>query len=282
MLAGGHADSAGRRGLAAPPAGRSSAANYDAARQVLIDNRLHREQAGYHVDHPAAPRRHRHARAGQSRLGPAPADHDPSSRQPRCRPVRGRTDRHRRRPRTALLQSRPAADQRLGQPSGRTSTSDASAAALPYPLQPDRRPARPARRPGGYVREWPRPDERAERHRSYALQWFGFAVASVAIWGYFLRCAAHDVSLMTPSPARPPGATGPADAAPGRRPARPALRHRRRGSSFRRLAARAAPRNHGQWSHRRHLPAADPAAWLALHGPAAASRPNCTASGCCC
>jgi len=40
--------------------------------------------------------------------------------------------------------------------------------------------------PGGYVREWPRPDERAERHRSYALQWFGFALASVAIWGYFL------------------------------------------------------------------------------------------------
>jgi len=40
--------------------------------------------------------------------------------------------------------------------------------------------------PGGYVREWPRPDERAERHRSYALQWFGFALASLGIWGYFL------------------------------------------------------------------------------------------------
>ena len=40
--------------------------------------------------------------------------------------------------------------------------------------------------PGGFVREWPRPDERADRHRSYALQWFGFAVASLGIWGYFL------------------------------------------------------------------------------------------------
>jgi surfeit locus 1 family protein len=40
--------------------------------------------------------------------------------------------------------------------------------------------------PGGYVRDWPRPDERADRHRSYALQWFGFAAASLGIWAYFL------------------------------------------------------------------------------------------------
>ncbi|MDE2440442.1 MAG: SURF1 family protein, partial [Betaproteobacteria bacterium] len=32
--------------------------------------------------------------------------------------------------------------------------------------------------PAGFDREWPRPDERIERHRSYALQWFGFAIAS--------------------------------------------------------------------------------------------------------
>jgi surfeit locus 1 family protein len=56
---------------------------------------------------------------------------------------------------------------------------------VPYPLQPVVVHLDPGA-PGGYVREWPRPDERAERHRSYALQWFGFALASVAIWGYFL------------------------------------------------------------------------------------------------
>ena len=38
----------------------------------------------------------------------------------------------------------------------------------------------------GFVRDWPRPDERAERHRSYALQWFGFAASSLGIWAYFL------------------------------------------------------------------------------------------------
>jgi surfeit locus 1 family protein len=39
-----------------------------------------------------------------------------------------------------------------------------------------------AQAPAGFVREWPRPDERIERHYSYALQWFGFAFATVAIW----------------------------------------------------------------------------------------------------
>lgn len=36
----------------------------------------------------------------------------------------------------------------------------------------------------GYLREWPRPDDRHERHRSYALQWLGFAVAAVLIWAW--------------------------------------------------------------------------------------------------
>lgn len=42
-----------------------------------------------------------------------------------------------------------------------------------------------AEQPGGYLRVWPRPDERIERHRSYAFQWFGFAVGAVGIWAWF-------------------------------------------------------------------------------------------------
>lgn len=41
-----------------------------------------------------------------------------------------------------------------------------------------------ADQPGGYLRVWPRPDERIERHRSYALQWFGFAASAVGIWAW--------------------------------------------------------------------------------------------------
>ena len=36
--------------------------------------------------------------------------------------------------------------------------------------------------PAGFVRDWPRPDERKERHLSYALQWYGFAASAVLIW----------------------------------------------------------------------------------------------------
>jgi surfeit locus 1 family protein len=36
--------------------------------------------------------------------------------------------------------------------------------------------------PAGFVRDWPRPDARIERHYGYAMQWLGFAIATVAIW----------------------------------------------------------------------------------------------------
>lgn len=39
--------------------------------------------------------------------------------------------------------------------------------------------------PHGYLRVWPRPDERHERHTSYALQWFGFAASTAGIWAWF-------------------------------------------------------------------------------------------------
>lgn len=39
--------------------------------------------------------------------------------------------------------------------------------------------------PHGFVRDWPRPDDRYEKHLSYAYQWYGFAATSFAIWAYF-------------------------------------------------------------------------------------------------
>lgn len=35
---------------------------------------------------------------------------------------------------------------------------------------------------GGYLRAWPRPAERITTHIGYAYQWFGFAVAALLIW----------------------------------------------------------------------------------------------------
>lgn len=58
-------------------------------------------------------------------------------------------------------------------------------ARVEFPLQPIVLELDPAS-PAGFVRDWPRPDERIERHVGYAMQWYGFAAASVGIWLFFL------------------------------------------------------------------------------------------------
>ncbi len=37
---------------------------------------------------------------------------------------------------------------------------------------------------GGFARNWVRPDDRIEKHLSYAYQWYGFAIASILIYLY--------------------------------------------------------------------------------------------------
>jgi len=156
---------------------------FDAARQVLIDNRLHREQAGYHVITPLRLEgSEMHVLVNRGWL-PAAADHRilPDAAVPH-----GSVE---------LTGIAVVPEQRCFNLSPQPVNSwdpvwqnlDLARfrAVVSYPLQPvviqlD------ADAPGGYVREWPRPDERSERHRSYALQWFGFAAASVGIWAYFL------------------------------------------------------------------------------------------------
>jgi surfeit locus 1 family protein len=51
-----------------------------------------------------------------------------------------------------------------------------------FPVQPVVIQMDPDSAGGGFVREWPRPDERIERHLGYAWQWYGFAATLVAIW----------------------------------------------------------------------------------------------------
>lgn len=157
--------------------------NYDATRQVLIDNRLHREQAGYHVITPLRlDGSTMHVLVNRGWL-PAAADHRvlPAAEVPAgtieitgIAVIPGQ--------RFFNLAAQPASG---WEPVWQNLDLERFRQALPYPLQPvviqlD------AAAPGGYLRDWPRPDERADRHRSYALQWFGFAVASLGIWVYLL------------------------------------------------------------------------------------------------
>jgi surfeit locus 1 family protein len=156
---------------------------FDPQRQVLIDNRLHLEQAGYHVITPlrlAGSTMHVLVNRGWL---PADANH-------RVLPEAGVPSGNVELTGIAIIPEQRffnlAAQPTTGwEPVWQNLDLERFRAVVSYPLQPlvillD------ADAPGGYLREWPRPDERSERHRSYALQWFGFAVASIGIWAYFL------------------------------------------------------------------------------------------------
>ena len=157
--------------------------HYDATRQVLIDNRLHREQAGYHVITPLRLEgSDMHVLVNRGWL-PAPADH---ARQPEAAVPVGAVELTGIAVLPASRFFNLAAQPSSGwQPVWQNLDLERFRSAVDYPLQPLIVQLDP-QAPGGFVREWPRPDERADRHRSYALQWFGFAVASLGIWGYFL------------------------------------------------------------------------------------------------
>lgn len=156
---------------------------YDAGRQILVDNRLYQERAGYHVVTPL--------RLADSDLYvlvnrgwvPAPADHAvlPAAPVP-AGPVEISGIAVVPGSHFFTLAPQPAAG---WEPVWQNLDLERFRKAVPYPLQPvvvqlD------AKAPGGYVRDWPRPDERADRHLSYALQWIGFAASAVGIWVYFL------------------------------------------------------------------------------------------------
>lgn len=156
---------------------------YDAARQVLIDNRLHQERAGYHVITPLRLEgSEMHVLVNRGWL-PAPADH---ARQPEAAVPVGAVELTGIAVLPASRFFNLAAQPSSGwQPVWQNLDLERFRSAVDYPLQALIVQLDP-QAPGGFVREWPRPDERADRHRSYALQWFGFAVASLGIWGYFL------------------------------------------------------------------------------------------------
>jgi len=157
--------------------------SYDASHQVLIDNRLHQEQAGYHVITPLRlAGSDMHVLVNRGWL-PAPADH-------RILPVAEVPAGPVELTGIALMPAKRFFNLAPQPTTGweavwQNLDIERFRSTVPYPLQPVIIQLDPEA-PGGYVRDWPRPDERADRHRSYALQWFGFAASSLGIWGYLL------------------------------------------------------------------------------------------------
>lgn len=155
--------------------------SYDAGRQILIDNRVHGGRAGYHVVTPlkldgAA----MHVLVNRGWV-PAAADRRVL---PQVPPPTARVEI------TGVAVLPPARFFTLGEVASPGTVwqnldlarfrDHAGVPLQPVVLQLD------ATAPGGYVRDWPRVDERALRNLGYAWQWFGFAAASAGIWLYFL------------------------------------------------------------------------------------------------
>lgn len=165
---------------------------YDAAGQILIDNRVHQGRAGLHVLTPLI------LADGRTRILvnrgwiAAPPAHAPRIEVPvPDGPVAVAG--------TAIVPPARlfalAADD--APPGGNAVWQHLDLAryraALPHPVGPLVIQLAPdAAGAGGLVRDWPRPDARHERHRAYAAQWFGFAAAVCGIWLFFaVRRAAY-------------------------------------------------------------------------------------------
>lgn len=152
---------------------------FETDRQFLVDNRIHREQAGYHVLTPLR------IDGSDTRVLvnrgwiPANARHDdiPQVATP-AGPVTLSGTAVVPGTRFFTLADAPQAG---WQPVWQNLDLARFAGSAPYPLQPVVVQLAPDA-PAGFVRDWPRPDERFERHLSYALQWYGFAASAVLIW----------------------------------------------------------------------------------------------------
>ncbi|MDP2795154.1 MAG: SURF1 family protein [Sulfurisoma sp.] len=157
---------------------------FDAARQILIDNRIDptTERAGYHIVTPLK-------LAGSDmrvlvNRGWVPASVDRRIL-PEVPPPTGTVNL------TGIAVVPPSKFFTLAppaagwQPVWQNLDLGRIKAAAPWPLQPVVVQLDVAA-PHGFGRNWPRPDEWADKHLSYALQWFGFAASTIGIWLYFL------------------------------------------------------------------------------------------------
>ncbi len=158
--------------------------HYDPGYQVLLDNRVHRGQAGYHVVTPFK------IEGGEVRLlvnrGWVPLGDDRQAL-PEVRVPEGLQE-------ITGIATVPAEKVfSLGDPAPisprwpqvwQHMDMRRYAALVPFPLQPvvvllD------AEVPGGYVREWQRLDSGIAVHQAYAVQWFALAAALLGGYLYF-------------------------------------------------------------------------------------------------
>lgn len=167
---------------------------YEPHREILIDNRIHREQAGYHVLTPLRLENSEIRVLVNRGWIPAPAEH---SQTPQVRTPPGLVEVSGMAiiPGTRFFTLGDEVESRQWQRVWQNLDLARYGKLLGTPLQPVVVQLSPDSTAGGFVREWPRPDERLEKHVGYAFQWWGFAATTVAIWLFVTfrpRKSTHD------------------------------------------------------------------------------------------
>ena len=157
---------------------------YEPAFQILVDDRIHRERAGYHVLTPLRLEGSEMRVLVNRGWVPALADHShwPQVETPTgVHEVTGMAvvpgTRY-----LALGPDSPSVDSSGWQVVWQNLDLVRYQKLINFPLQPMVIELAPTSLAGGFAREWPRPDEKIERHIGYAFQWWGFAVATIIIW----------------------------------------------------------------------------------------------------
>ncbi len=157
--------------------------HYEPDHQILLDNRVHREQAGYHIITPLRiENSEMHVLINRGWV-PALAEH---SQTPQVATPAGIVE-------VSGMAIVPGTRyftlgvEGAGQHSGwqkvwQNLDLPRYREMVSFPLQPIIIELSPESAAGGFAREWSRPGERIERHVGYALQWWGFALATVLIW----------------------------------------------------------------------------------------------------
>jgi surfeit locus 1 family protein len=151
---------------------------YDARRQVLVDNRVHEGRAGYHVVTPLAIPDGRIVlvNRGWTPVGASRAE------LPRVAPPAGSVTVVGR----LALPSTGFVELAQGQASGPVwqnldparFAAATGVAVVPAMIEATAPPAPD----DGLVRDWPAPDFGVEKHRIYMLQWYAFAALAIVLW----------------------------------------------------------------------------------------------------
>lgn len=157
------------------------AGTFDAAHQILLDNRLYQGRPGYHVVTPlvTADRRTVLVDRGWVPAGATRAELPAVPPQPGAVSVTGRVNQ----PPPAFLElSAETVKGPVWQNLDLARYASATGlAVLPVIVEQ----TAPLAATDTLVRDWPAPDLGVEKHMIYMAQWFAFAALAVGLWAYF-------------------------------------------------------------------------------------------------